>query len=68
LVNSATYSQPTFGSLEDAAETTDILFQTHAQLLFNLDGIGEIALSYQGNGAKKDKDDHKTASSGWNGY
>jgi len=46
--------------LEDAGETTDKLFSAHVQFLLNIDGVGEIALSYKGNGANDDKDGKKT--------
>jgi len=42
--------------LEDASETTDKLFSAHVQFLINIDGVGEIALSYRGAGAQPNTD------------
>jgi len=50
--------------LEGADETTAKLFSTHVQFLFNIDGVGEIALSYAGGGANPDKDGKKTVYGG----
>jgi len=50
--------------LEEADETTYKLFKSHLQFVFNLDGIGELSLSYVGDGANKDKDGKKTVYGG----